>query len=96
MSKRNDKEVMVRHGDTVIASLWYPRNDSDDVVRCVMVGMYDVRAADDILIEYDFERDGYSIKQASIFKWDFDDEEMDADWQEVAFVKAWQREVQEE
>jgi hypothetical protein len=55
----------------------------------------DVRAADDILIEYDFERDGYVIKQASKFVWDADDPVCDQDWQEVAFVQAWAREDKE-
>jgi len=48
-----------------------------------------VRAADSILIEYDFDRDGYSIKQASTFRGDVPG--FDQDWQEVAFIKAWAR-----
>jgi hypothetical protein len=51
-----------------------------------------VRAADDIRIHYDFERDGYVIEQASTFTWSIDDEECDPDWQEVAFIQAWARE----
>lgn len=77
-------------GDTARIDLWYPRNKPD--VCKVQLGLVDVRAADDILIEYDFERDGWSIKQASTFEWDGSDEVMDMDWQEVAFIQAWARE----
>ena len=52
----------------------------------------DVRAADNIRISYDYDRDGWVVEQSSIFEWDADDEECDEDWQEVAFVKAWERE----
>lgn len=76
--------------------LWYPRQydpaDSRfDQPRSVEIDLVCVRAADSIRVEYDFERDGYSIKQASKFEWDEDDEEQDPDWQEVAFVEAWAR-----
>jgi len=57
----------------------------------VEVGLVDVRAADSIRISYDFKRDGYVIKQASKFEFEIGGV-MDADWKEVAFVKAWQRE----
>ena len=47
--------------------LWYPRLE-DDIPRTpdqpteVAVGLVDVRAADEIIIDYDFERDGYRIR----------------------------------
>jgi hypothetical protein len=75
----------------VFVELWYPR--SDDQHKVLQIGLYDVRAADDIQISYDYERDGWVIKQASRFQWDADDEVCDGDWQEVAFIKAWAREV---
>lgn len=57
------------------------------------VELSDVRSADSILINYDFDRNGWSIQQASIFEWDTDvDEECDPDWAEVAFIPAWGRE----
>lgn len=74
-----------------IVDLWYPRCEGPRVAE-VEVGLMDVRAADSIRITYDFERDGYSIKQAANFSWEADDEAHDEDWQEVAFVKAWARE----
>ena len=74
--------------------LMYPEVGSN--FKKIEVGLCDVRAADSIQIEYDFDRDGYSIKQASKFSWDADDKICDADWQEVAFIKAWGRKNEEE
>ena len=79
---------------TIYVSIEYPRVE-DSKAKRVNVGLMDVRAADDILIEYDFERDGYVIKQASKFVWPGDDGVCDPDWQEVAFVQAWAREDKE-
>ena len=75
--------------DTIYIELKYPRNEKNK--NKVQVGLMDVRAADDILIEYDFERDGWVIKQASKFQWEIG-EKRDEDWQEVAFIQAWGRE----
>ena len=80
----------IKDNRTVSVDLSYPR--LDDNANKVEVGICDVRAADNIQIEYDFERDGWSIKQASTFEWDADDKVCDPDWQEVAFVQAWGRE----
>lgn len=48
------KELRI-HQDTLRLELLYPRNNE---VKKMQVGLCDVRATDDILIEYDFERDG--------------------------------------
>ncbi len=61
----------------------------------VEVELEDIRAADSLLIYYDFDRDGWSINQASRFEWPAEDAECDPDWQEVAFIQAWAREVEE-
>lgn len=79
-------------GDRVCLDLWYPRSEP---ISKIEVGLVDVRAADGLLIEYDFDRDGWSIKQASTFSWDIDDQVCNPDWQEVAFVRAWAREKPE-
>lgn len=79
------KDHVYAIGRTINVNLMYPR--MEDSFNSVEVGLTDVRAADSILISYDFERDGYVIKQAS----KFDDEEQDPDWQEVAFIQAWGR-----
>lgn len=97
--KRNMGDLWFRNG-VLGVDMWYPRLGVDggqprefDHPVTVEVGLSDVRAADSIRIEYDFARDGYSIKQASVFQWEVDDEVCDADWQEVAFVQAWARQV---
>lgn len=79
--------------DAVSVGLFYPRVEGH--ANKLRIGLSDVRAADDILIEYDFDRDGWSIKQASVFQWDVDDEVCDPDWQEAAFVQAWDRKKEE-
>ena len=89
-----DARTIVNHahevGNAVHLHIWYPRSTN---IQYLMIGLMDVRAADDIRISYDFTRDGYVIEQASTFSWDADDMECDPDWQEVAFIKAWQRDV---
>lgn len=67
-------------------------------VEVLEISLEHVRAADSIRVSYDFARDGWSVKQASTFSWNTQ-EEADApnaeDWQEVAFVQAWGREREE-
>lgn len=97
--KRNMGDLWFREGILGV-DMWYPRlgvkdgqpREFDHPVS-VEVGLSDVRAADSIRVEYDFERDGYSVKQASKFSWSADDEKCDEDWREVAFVQSWAREV---
>lgn len=90
MSDRKLDNYFSVKGDVLYVTLYYPRSENEP--NKINIGLLDVRAADDLLIEYDFERDGYSIKQASTFVWDEDDYICDPDWQEVAFIKAWARE----
>lgn len=79
-------------GDAVHIDIEYPRNDTA-LVREIVVGLVDVRAADDIRITYDFERDGWAIWQATKFEWADDDPNIgDPCWVESAFVRAWARE----
>jgi hypothetical protein len=78
-------------GDELHIDLWYP-GVPDTTIKKFVIGLVDVRAADDIRISYDKARDGWKIEQASIFEWDADDEVCDPDWQEVAFIQAWGRE----
>ena len=72
--------------------LSYPRCGENP--NCVQVGLSDVRAADDIRIRYDFERDGWVIEQNAHESHETVAKELD-DWQEVAFVRAWARMVRE-
>ena len=80
------------YGDEAHIDLWYPDVPGQRVRRFV-IGLMDVRAADSIRVSYDKERDGWVIEQASKFEWDADDDVCDPDWQEVAFVRAWARQV---
>lgn len=79
-----------RYRDTATFNFWYPGTD-EQKINYLEVGLMAVRAADNIRIHYDFDRDGWAIEQASTFEWDSDDTELDDDWQEVAFVQAWAR-----
>lgn len=49
-------------GKYVEIELWYPR--IEDNIKSIQISLGDVRAADNIRIQYDFERDGWSIQQA--------------------------------
>ena len=72
--------------------LYYPRVEkerTDDEPQAVKVGLTDVRSANDILIEYDFERDGYKISMASKLTWDAKDTVCDPCYKEVSFIPAW-------
>lgn len=89
-----DKEFLTREafsirGDTMHVDLFYP--GASDNPTAIQVGLDHVRAADDLRITYDMQRDGWIIMQASTFRWESSDTECDPDWQEVAFVKAWAR-----
>jgi len=71
----------------------YPSRDRNEYLH---VDLMDVRAADGIRIHFDFDRNGWVIEQASVFRWDVDDEVCDEGWQEVAFCEAWALEVRED
>jgi long-subunit fatty acid transport protein len=54
-------------GKRVAVELMYPGvGDNPDQVE---INMCHVRATDGLLINYDFDRNGWSIKQASTFSW---------------------------
>jgi hypothetical protein len=88
MSTIQEGYEIIRRGEVLAADLYYPRNGGGRVTT-IEVGMCDVRSADSIRISYDFERDGWSIKQASIFEWSIEDKVCDEGWQEVAFIQSW-------
>lgn len=76
-------------GDVIRVDLWYPGVEGNPTA--VEVDLMHVRASDGLRISFDFERNGWSIKQASTFQWEPGDEVQDSDWQEVAFVHSWAR-----
>jgi hypothetical protein len=59
----------------VDGQLWYPRGE--DNPSTITVALYDVRAADDLVIGYDFDRDGWTIACS---------EEPE---KELAFIRSW-------
>ena len=74
--------------DGLEVPLWYPRAEKNN--KAIVVSLYDVRAADDIRISYDFARDGWVIEQATRDTWDVSDDVCDRAWKEAAFCPAWQ------
>jgi hypothetical protein len=70
-----DGEVR-RHEDKLYVDFWYPREGFDGPTT-IQIELMDVRAADDLLIRYDFDRDGYTIARG------------DAPEIEVAFIRSW-------
>jgi len=77
------------YGNKIRVELNYPRlPDNQDIIE---IDLMDTRSADGIQVSYDFHRDGWVIKQSSIFEWDINDKDMDEDWQEVTFIPAWGR-----
>ena len=75
--------------------LWYPRSDGPQSVDTIRVSLMDVRAANDLVIRYDFDRDGYSIQQPTIHEWAIGDDPSNEGLVEVAFVPAWGAEPSE-
>jgi hypothetical protein len=74
----------------------YPEIYDTQNPSTITIGLSHVRAADDIRIKYDGNRDGWVVEQASIFEWDISNKECDPDWKEVAFIKAWGREQEQQ
>jgi len=58
------------YGDECRVELHYPEIS---VVKKLVIGLSDVRAADDVRVSYDYERDGWKIEQASVFSWKGED-----------------------
>ena len=74
--------------DTLTVEFAYPRQNK---IKYIEVGICDVRAADNIRIHYDFDRDGYVLEQAYINEIDMGDY-IDAAtniWEEVGFFESW-------
>lgn len=74
------------NGRTIEVDLSYPEIEPNpDAVR---VGLEDVRAADDIMIRYDFDRDGYAITRERT-RWVDQRIQRTGEVVEVAFIPAW-------
>lgn len=66
----------------------YPRSE-DDRVQSLTVGLEDVRAANDITIRFDFERDGWVITSGTKFMWMDGEDATDDRPEEVGFIPSW-------
>lgn len=73
--------------------LWYPNvptlDRTPEQPTEVEISLMHVRAARSIVVDYDFARDGYRIRMASVGQWEADDKVCDPKEVEVAFVPAW-------
>jgi hypothetical protein len=72
-----------RHEDTLNVDLWYPSVEGNP--DKIQLALQCVRAADDIVITYDYERDGWAISRPL----DPPDVHGGGDGRELAFIPAW-------
>ena len=79
-----DHDSVRVHGKTICADLWYPKTNGPASTDAVQVTLVDVRAAADIYITYDYDRDGWVVSQMGT-----DADGAETGWEEVAFVDAW-------
>lgn len=86
--RKNEVEIEPTDKEVFIYFAYPNINDPEDRAY-LQVDLMHVRAADGIRIHYDGNRDGWTIEQASVFRWDIDDPVCDPKWQEVAFIEAW-------
>jgi hypothetical protein len=70
--------------EPVYLDLYYPRLEQNP--SKIVIALMDVRAAQDIHVTYDFDRDGWVISKDMSNDLDLDAEE---DLREVAFIPAW-------
>lgn len=69
-----------------VIELWYPRSNTNEYPNAVEIDLVDVRAANSILVEYDFDRDGWMVSKPTVHSWPIDDNECDPQYKEVAFI----------
>lgn len=75
--------------------IWsYPQIYDRTKQTYILLALDHTRAVDLIRIKFDSERDGYTIEQEVTIA-DKGCSETTDDWQEVAFIKAWQLEKQQ-
>lgn len=78
------------YGDTIQCDLAYSNVEPPKKIQHIGVGISHVRASDGIKICYDYDRDGYVIKQCwteEVDKGSFIEEVQH--WEETAFVQSW-------
>lgn len=88
-------DQLSRYNGRITIELWYPR--CDGAAKEIEVGLCDVRAANSIVVDYDFDRDGYRIRMQRFPEPVISETCIDGvthietaeDLIEVAFVPAW-------
>lgn len=89
MSAPDLKHIINRRGDVVEVDLHYPRVEGND--QAIEINLMDVRAADNIRVTYDHDRDGWVI---SMLRTQAHDDQGNAyvveppTWVEQAFIEA--------
>jgi hypothetical protein len=70
-----------------VVRISYPRdNPSKAYARIILE---DIRAANDLIIHYDFERDGWVIESPTKFVWTVDEDSFNEELEEVGFIPAY-------
>lgn len=79
---------------TGLFTFWYPKILNEDLhhlsaeehnVTHARIGLCDVRATDDLIVSYDYGRDGWKIEQET----GLDNSDGSNERVEVAFIKSW-------
>jgi len=81
-----DWERITERDEQLRVELWYPRERKAQSVR---VSLFDVRAADDLVISFSFARNGWVIRMDSTHDDDSGIIKVVREEVEVAFVPAW-------
>lgn len=59
MTRHEVNTLNVTDVDEIAVDLWYPRKENR--YKSIRISLMDVRAANDIMISYDFDRDGWVV-----------------------------------
>jgi len=84
-------EIGIDGEKTARVEWMYPNIYKDESLDYIEIGLYHVRAADDIRIEFDGERNGYVIRMDRTVEREGHCETIE-EKQEVAFIPAWNQE----
>lgn len=82
---------LVHYGGDILYADLHPVAGHPGNIQEIEIGLEHVRASDGIRVAYDFERDGYVIKQPrrAIVPIDDHTAEERIEWVETAFVQSW-------
>lgn len=83
-------------GENVVeVDINYPRNSPIDTIE---IELFDMRAADALRVQYDYERDGWVMSQPRQYYVPLGDDSFDLEieWIESAFCPAWKYELKDD